>query len=259
MQEKNLNCERDEYPPYAFWQDQDIHEQWIRMLPKTQNGAVGNIFGLGVCRYDHAGKPPTSSRNLGFDRLGHGPGRVTSIFTVDVTTTLAAVSIGFSAIPFPNEAEFGLTANPCWPSTLVDDPGFALLTSDRWYFNEGANRANNLPGYANPPPQALVVNNPPRQSYQKRSVGPVDLDSAPVIKLRNCRSTDCVQELGDMRNSLLDNAPPELQSLPRPSEAEPTVVDTDLVPAVTSTAAVVGGGGAQLALNLMPKPTGGTE
>lgn len=257
MQEADLDCERDEYPPYAFWQDQDIHDQWIRMLPKTQNGGAGSMFALAVCRYDHAGNPPVSSRNLALDRVVNGPDRRTSIYTVDVTTTLAAVSIEFAA--YPNQQDFGLTENPCWPSTLVDDPGFALLTDDRWYFDEGEARADNVESYAKAPPLALTRNNPPRPGYQKRSVDPVDFDLANEIKLRDCRSTDCVQELEEMRISLLDNAPPKLSSLPRTSEAEPTIADTDLVPVVTSTAAVVGGGGAQLALNLMPKPTGGTE
>ena len=260
MQEENLNCERDEYPPYAWWQDKDIHDQWIRMLPRAQNGGAGSLFGLAVCRYDRAGKPPSASRNLRFDHVLPGPGRQTSIFTVDVTTTLTAMAIDFNQIPFPNQVDFGLTANPCWPSTLVDDPGFALLTSDLWYRNpNNVHRQQYTRAYANAPPQALTINNPPRPGYQKRSVEPVDLDSTTEDELRDCRSTDCVQELEEMRTSLLDNAPPELQSLPRTSEAEPTVADTDLVPAVTSTIAVVGGGGAQLALNLIPKPTGEAE
>ena len=258
MQEANLECERDEYPPYAFWQDRDIHGQWIRMLPKAQNAGAGSIFGLAVCRYDQAGKPPAASRNLAFVREIGGPDRITSIYTVEVTTTLTAVSIDFVA--YPNQADFGLTANPCWPSTLIDDPGFALLTSDLWYKGPtNANRRQYTRGYQDAPPQALTMNNPPRPGYQKRSIGPMDFDLANEIKSRDCRNTDCVQALEETRMFLLDNAPPELPSLPRTSEAEPTIADTELVPVVTSTAAAVGGGGAQLALNLMPKPTGGTE
>ena len=70
-----------------------------------------------------------------FDRLVHGPDRDTSIFTASVTTTLSTVSIRFDA--YPHQPDFGLTANPCWPATLVDDPGFALLNSDAWYFHAG--------------------------------------------------------------------------------------------------------------------------
>ena len=258
MQEKDLKCQRDEYPPFAFWQDQDIHDQWIRMVPKKQNTGAGGIFGLAICRYNNVdGKPPASTRNARSSGVIHGPNRDTLVSTADVTTTLAVVSISFDHLP--DQDEFGLTENPCWPSTLVDDPGFALLTDDRWYFDEGEARADNVKGYAKAPPLALTRNNPPRPGYQKRSVGPVDFDLANEIKLRDCRSTDCVQELEEMRIPLLDNAPPELPSLPRTSEAKPTIADTNLVPVVTSTAAVVGGGGAQLALNLMPKPTGGTE
>lgn len=259
MQQPNLDCERDEYPPAGFWQDKDIHGQWVRMVPRAQNGPAGAaLFGLGVCGYKDDGTPPASTQNIRSEAEEERANRITTIYYADVTTTLARVEIRFDA--YPDRLDFGLTDNPCWPSTLIDDPGFALLTSDVWYLGAtNADRRQYTRQYRDVPPQALAMNNPSRQGYEKRSYGPVDLDLATEIKLRNCHSTDCVQELEEMRISLLDSAPSELQSLPRTSEAEPTVADTDLVPTATSTAAVVGGGGAQLALNLMPKPTGGTE
>lgn len=164
-----INCGRDEYPPIGFWQVQNIHNQWVRMVPQAQNGPAGAaLFGLGICKYDAKGQPPASTRNAAFDRLVHGRGRDTEIWTADVTTTLHQVTIGFPA--YPNEPDFGLTANPCWPSTLINDPGFALLTSDIWYFDAAnAHRLANRHLYANPPPLAYTQNNPPRPNYQKRS------------------------------------------------------------------------------------------
>ncbi|WQF90271.1 hypothetical protein CDEST_15285 [Colletotrichum destructivum] len=37
--------------------------------------------------------------------------------------------------------DFGITAHPCWPKTLFDDPSFALLKDDPWY-KQGNNRDN---------------------------------------------------------------------------------------------------------------------
>ena len=70
MQAPGLNCERDEYPPIGFWQDQDIHSQKIRMVPRAENGRAGAaLFGLGFCRYGNDGMPPASTQNAHFDRL----------------------------------------------------------------------------------------------------------------------------------------------------------------------------------------------
>lgn len=273
MQQLNVGCQRDEYPPIGFWQDQDIHDQWIRMVPGSENKAAGSLFGLAICRYDDEGKPPASTRNARFDRVVHGPDRDTSLFTADVTTTLATVSIRFDA--YPNQPDFGLTANPCWPSTLVDDPGFALLNSDLWY-HDGLNDQRHqtaLANYPNPPPLAFTQNNPPRAGYQKRFLDPLDTgldfdegnttqglteEDLAELGFRKCRSTDCVDELKEMQISSVHIVPPEVFSVPRATEAEPTAADTGLAPAATSTAPMVGGG-AQLALNSIPKPTGRVE
>ena len=161
MQQPNLGCQIDEYPPAVFWQDQDIHDQWVRLNPGAQNGAAGAaLFGAGFCHYDNQGKPPARTENARFDRLVHGPNRDTSMFTADVTTTLSTLLIRFEA--FPNEEDWGLTANPCWPSTLIDDPGFALLNSDQWYINYPQRRqiATNL--YPGAPPLAYTQSNPPK-------------------------------------------------------------------------------------------------
>lgn len=66
----------------------------------------------------------------------------------------------------PNLADDGLTDNPCWPRTLTDDPGFALLTNDPWYIHNPA-RARGVGSYAHAPPFA-VSNGKYRAGYQKR-------------------------------------------------------------------------------------------
>lgn len=52
--------------------------------------------------------------------------------SVEVETLRAIFSIaGFEGLqPLPED---GLRDNPCYPSDLVDDPGWALLTDDPWY------------------------------------------------------------------------------------------------------------------------------
>ena len=273
MQEPGLNCERDEYPPIGFWQDQDIHSQKIRMVPRAENGRAGAaLFGLGFCRYGNDGRPPASTQNAHFDRLIHGPDRDTEVYTADVTTTLSTVKIKFNA--YPNDPDWGITANLCWPSTLTNDPGFALLTDDHWYFDPVNNQRRQANGaYARPPPLALTQNNPPRPGYQKRFLDLLSMDLAPhegnttqelmeeylsEFGIHKCRSTNCEKELQEMKNISVDGASPKPHSLPRASEAEPTAADTNLASTATSTAAMVGGG-AQLALGSIPRPTGRVE
>ena len=236
MQQPGLNCERDEYPPIAFWQGQDIHYQYVRMVQKNQNGPAGvHLFGLAFCSYSGDGMPPVTTKNVQFDRQIHGPGRITEISTGDVTTTLATVSFQFDAMP--NQPDYGLTANPCWPSTLVDDPGFALLTSDPWYLDPGnAQRLKTAKLYSKPPPLALTRNNPPRAGYEKRILEALD----PAMDL-----------ISDEAKSDWPKGP----SMPSPTEAETTAADTH---GAASTAAMIGGGVGS-AHDSIPKPTGGFE
>lgn len=275
MQQPNLRCQRDEYPPIAFWQDQDIHDQYVRFLPGSQNAAAGGaLFGLDVCSYtviNGVGYPPASTGKPTLARVINGPDRETEVYTVDVTTTLATLSIQFNA--YPNQPDFGITANPCWPSTLVNDPGFALLNSDPWYYAlANAQRHQTVDDYSNPPPLAITQNNPPRAGYEKRLFDPLDKDLTlneddnqlmeeylAELGIRKCRSTNCVDELNERKISSMYGAPPKAHSLPRASEAEPTAADTNLQPQATSVAAKAGGGGAQLALDSIPKPTGGID
>lgn len=75
-------------------QDQKIHKQWIRVVPKKQNGRAGGaLFGLMSCSFDAQSYPPASTKNPRLDRLVHGPDRDTEIYTADVTTSLFTVSV----------------------------------------------------------------------------------------------------------------------------------------------------------------------
>lgn len=245
MQDPGLDCERDEYPPVGFWQDQPIDQQWVRMVPAAQNEAAGAaLFGLAVCRFQGQSTPPASTRNPQFQRVIHGPGRDTEVSTADVTTTLYTVSIRFDN--YPNEPDFGMTANRCWPSTLVDDPGFALLTDDAWYFNDGNEQRYSSNGqYAKLPPLTLTQNNLPRPGYQKRFLDSVSIGIELEDRNATCKLTNTVAPLMGF-------------STPRKSEAEPTPADTHSVATATSRAPVIGGG-AHLALGSIPRSTGAVE
>lgn len=243
------------------------------MVPQNQNGPAGAaLFALGFCRYDGNGRPPAATRNAHFDRVEHGPDRDTEFSTADVTTTLSTVGIRFNAMPA--QPDDGMTANPYWPRTLVDDPRFALLTNHPWYFDVGNDQRRQANGrYAIGPPLALTQNNPPRPGYQKPFLDLLDMDWASnkentTQKLMedylselsiDCRGASCVDELEKMEVLSLDCTSPKTHSLPGASEAEPTAADTNSAPAATSTAAMVGGDAAQLALDSIPKPTGRTE
>ncbi|KAL8705755.1 MAG: hypothetical protein Q9201_001150 [Fulgogasparrea decipioides] len=252
------NCERDEYPPIGFWQDQRIEDQRVRMVPQAQNGPAGAaLFGLAFCRYNGQGNPPASTRNAAFDRLVHGPNRVTEIWTAQVTTTLSTLSINFGA--YPNQPDYGLTANPCWPSTLVNDPGFALLTNDPWYIHN-PQYAGNTHLYPNPPPLAYTQNNPPRPGYQKRTVLPYDEHNDTEWQLQDSFQRVHAQEYIDenfAEEPKTIKFPPVYRS---PSKA-PSIVNAMPTPVDTAANFPVmeppkAGSGLQSALDAIPKPTG---
>ncbi|KAL8726295.1 MAG: hypothetical protein Q9166_006797 [cf. Caloplaca sp. 2 TL-2023] len=258
MQQAGANCERDEYPPIGFWQDQEIRDQRVRMVPQAQNGPAGAaLFGLAFCRYDGQGNPPASTRNAASDRLVHGPGRDTEIWTAEVTTTLSTLSISFAA--YPQQPDYGLTANPCWPSTLINDPGFALLTNDPWYLLN-PQYAGNTHLYPNPPPLAYTQNNPPRPGYQKRAVLPYDEHNDTERRLQDSFQRVRAQEYIDedfAEEPRTIKFPPIYRS---PSKA-PNIVDAMPTPAVLATSFPVteplkAGSGLQSALDAIPKPTG---
>lgn len=241
------------------------------MVPGKENEGAGSLFDMSFCRYRQSnalGFPPASTGSSAFHQLIHGPNRDTEVWTRDVTTTLATVSIRFDA--YPNDPDFGLTANPCWPSTLVDDPGFALLISDGWYANAGnAQRSQMATMYSNPPPLAITQNNPPRAGYEKRFLDHLDKglklhegftaqaleDYLAALGISTFRTANDVGQLKEMAITSICSLPPKGFSAPRASEAGPTSADTHSESGATSATAMVGGT-AKVAPDPIPTQTG---
>ncbi|MCJ1307824.1 hypothetical protein MMC25_001472 [Agyrium rufum] len=125
MQSPALRCQRDEYPPAVIWQGRD-NSQWIRLLPGSQNGGAGSMWS-NVCLLTPI------SHTTGLRSVGE---QVTACRTTEhweVTQVITTGVFEMSFINMPNYADDGITKNPCWPQTLIDDPGFALLVNDPWY------------------------------------------------------------------------------------------------------------------------------
>ena len=105
---------------------------WIRYLPGSQNSGTSN-FARGVCPNDKSGLKSDSVNLRSVSEVIIGC-RTTTHYTVTETITYPALVLRFQGSPgFAAGDPDGLTANPCWPSTLINDPGFALLTNDNYY------------------------------------------------------------------------------------------------------------------------------
>lgn len=60
----------------------------------------------------------------------------------------------------PHQHNDGITANQCWPKSIITDPGFALLSTDKWYNIRNGNLRSL---YAMAPPSACTIGKvPPR-------------------------------------------------------------------------------------------------
>lgn len=199
LQKPNLSCQRDEFPPAAIWQARD-KRVWIRLLPGSENGSAGQLF---------KGCPDkVVLRTLGVHRdppVRDGcRDRVVETQTVQPIDTV--IVIRFKNMPAINDA--GLTENPCWPSTLVDDPGFALNTNDPWY-QEPPNlgRRGYKKFYANPPEAQFTqgkVNKPGWGKRDERSVmmGMMDPDNVYVDEGNSSRritEDELLEEFGMLR------------------------------------------------------------
>ncbi|KAL3472712.1 hypothetical protein BJX99DRAFT_262030 [Aspergillus californicus] len=123
------NCQRDEWPPAHFQQGHP--EGYIHLLPGSQNGGVANS-GLGgwkgFCKY-----PPEKQV-----KVEGGPIQVVGdiIYVTSITSSITTINVmdySFFNMGAPQADEWLLTDNPCYPSTLTQDPGFALLTWDPYY------------------------------------------------------------------------------------------------------------------------------
>ena len=160
LQRPNLSCQRDEFPPAAIWQARD-KRVWIRLLPGTLNGSAGQLF------KGCPGKVKLST--LGENR--GPPVKVGCRDRVVVTETVQPIDtvivIKFKNMPAIDDA--GLMENPCWPSTLVDDPGFALNANDPWY-QESPNRGRRVykKYYPNPPEAQFTQGKVNKPGWGKR-------------------------------------------------------------------------------------------
>ncbi|KAI0467970.1 glycosyl hydrolases family 18-domain-containing protein [Xylaria cf. heliscus] len=264
MQEFGLDCERDEYPPIAFWQDQNLHEQYIRMVEASENEVAGNaLFGIGFCGWrfngDGIGRVPETTNNHRSHTTMNLGGRIYDVYTGDVTTTQSTVRIRF--INMPNDPDDGLTANPCWPSTLIDDPGFALLTDDPWYLGE-PQRRQYLPYYAHDPPLAVTMGKPPMPGYQRvRRGSPVlyprveDMvaddgnntrrltdEELSERGIRKCGTPNCQEEVANLAKEGINVVRPVRSPAEMTVDANPTPVVADAGVASETVPASVGSG-----------------
>lgn len=175
MQAPNINCQRDEFPPAIIWQGRDDAAVWIRFLPGTQNAGAGQLFN-GVCADD----PPTRITNRRMVDSGNGAGcRPWESWTSTVITAYNVLDLQFNnMVPDP----YGLSSliqNPCWPSTLYNDPGFALMTEDYFYDAQPANlRAFAHASFPNPPQPAITQGKVNQPGWNRVKRGGLEFESS---------------------------------------------------------------------------------
>ncbi|EFQ28545.1 uncharacterized protein GLRG_03689 [Colletotrichum graminicola M1.001] len=213
MQARNINCQRDEYPPAAIWQGRDMR-QWIRLVPGGQNAGAGQLF-KGVCPAQHKLSPEQGRR---LAKVVRNCKRVVSKFVVTRTATTRVMKMKFTNMAAADAlADDGIPANPCWPSTLIDDPGFALMTNDPWYNAHPASKRNTRL-YRNAPPANIVAGKTNRPGFNKRDdFDPATFDPEDVwvdegnstrkatdeellegLGFLRCEDGDCDGDLGDL-------------------------------------------------------------
>ncbi|GKT46629.1 uncharacterized protein ColSpa_06810 [Colletotrichum spaethianum] len=118
----NLNCQRDEYSPAGIWK---------------QNRGAGQLL-KDVCSTAQHKMSPEQGKHL-FKAVRNCK-RVDSKYIVTRTATTRVMRMRF--VNMPNLADDGIPDNPCFPKTLLDDPGFALMTNDPCYNTQPASKRN---------------------------------------------------------------------------------------------------------------------
>lgn len=243
MQSANINCQRDEYPPAAIWQGRDMR-QWIRLVPGAQNGGAGQLF-RGVCPAKYKMSPEQNKRLL---RVVRNCKRLVSKYVVTRTATTKVMKMKF--INMPNLADDGIPDNPCYPKTLIDDPGFALMTNDPWYNAHPASKRNTRL-YRNAPGANIIAGKTNRPGYNKRDdeedFNPEHFNPDDVwvdegnstrkatdgelfdhLGFLRCENGDCEAELGDIGVKSLpfinpsSTVPIEVVAYATPADALPT-------------------------------------
>ncbi|TGJ83730.1 hypothetical protein E0Z10_g5022 [Xylaria hypoxylon] len=238
MQQFDVRCEADEYPPAAFWQGAMSPKQYIRFSPGRQNGGAGSLFSLGFCEYDSQGNLPVERVNERYvsDRVVGGLKRRVTHYMA--RTTRRAVRIDFINVADP-DGQAGLSVNPCWPEVLLEDPGFALLTDDRYY---AAHRDAQRYGKANYPgliPSDVLGNHQRQQGFRKRDEESHELDPEAWVyddgnSTRRVTEDELVRDLGILRCNSAD-CHEEMQQLGIESAPVVRSAETSDHPAVPTT------------------------
>lgn len=250
MQKYDVDCQGDEFPPAVIWQGRDRRsgQAWIRQLEGSQNTGAGNIF-RGVCD-----DPPLSRlTRSGFLSRKVGLCATTSTFSVTKIITWKALILNFTPFVFPPGDPDGLHANECWPSSLIEDPGWALLTNDKWYNEHLASRQAIAGGmYAVPPPAHVTAGKSRREHWNKRDLSitggdAFDPDDVFIIDanstrkatdeelrdqlgFRRCADAECSAELEEFG---IESA--IVMGVPKTMPATVAVTSTTIEPVSTST------------------------
>ncbi|KAJ0301498.1 hypothetical protein Brms1b_012438 [Colletotrichum noveboracense] len=249
MQSPGLDCQRDEYPPAAIWRGRDMR-QWIRLVPRGQNAGAGQLFNK-LCPPKHKMSPEQNKRLL---KVVRNCKRLVSKYVVTRTATTTVMKMRFTNMP--KLANDGIPDNPCYPKTLIDDPGFALMTNDPWYNAHPASKRNTRL-YRNPPGARIIAGKTNRPGYNKRgdeqdfdaeTFNPDDvwvdegnstrkatdrelLDHLGFVR---CENGDCEAELGDLGIKSLpfinpsSTVPTEVAAYATAVDALPTLLTTVL-------------------------------
>ncbi|SPQ21515.1 573ac707-bdbf-4043-aed7-ea8e4da8fe9b [Thermothielavioides terrestris] len=249
LQGPNLGCERDEFPPAVIWQGRDGSRApavWIRFLPGAQNLGAGQLFN-GVCD----DRPPVQTLNRRMVNHDYNACPPWESWTSTLRTQYNVLELQFVNTPSYPGDPWGLRANPCWPSTLIDDPGFALFLEDPWYNNNKAKRAYGRANYPDPPPPAVTQGKVNHPGWNRKRSGAadgaddevfVDPDELVVVdgnssrritedELREhygivrCRDPECrAEQLAAGVQSALTLLPPRTAPPAAPAEATPVLV-----------------------------------
>lgn len=234
-----VNCERDEFPPAAIWQGRD-RNVWIRLQPSSHNNQAGKMFSR-ICDDRVA---TVTEKNLD-RRVKCDNGKVIEYWDHIEREQLQIFSLEFSNMP-GNIVDQGITANPCWPRDLVDDPGFALMTNDPWY-NRAANRPRkrHTANYGNPDYAALGYPPGPAAVKMKRGLGlgpedlyvdegnssrlPTEEELRTEFGLVRCQGEDCEPEMKQLGFASLPIIPNSFAWPPKSHEPSTTPVATAAV------------------------------
>ncbi|KAI1734037.1 glycosyl hydrolases family 18-domain-containing protein [Xylaria scruposa] len=238
MQQRDVRCEADEYPPAAFHQGDRWPKQYIRFSPGSQNGGAGSLFHLDFCGFDAQGKLPVERANERYvsDRtVGGLKRRVTQYMG---RTTRRAVRIDFINVVDP-DGEAGLISNPCWPSILLYDPGFALLTDDPYYARHRSAQQYGIANYPDLIPLDVLGNHQPQQGYRKRDEKLHGLDPEAWVfddgnTTRRATADELVRDMGILRCNSAD-CHEEMQELEIDSALIVQSSDTSYHPVVPTT------------------------